>query len=379
VTFYIWQNACYIVFIKRNSLLVSSTQKIPFHPSEKKNMPKHLTSAQRANIVYARERGETLEEIATHLGCGRTTVGDTLRRLEATGTTSPRKHPGKRKIFNPQAQESLKRLVKKDTNRRLTAGQIQVLWEKKTGKTTSVKTIRRALRDVGLRSCVARRKPLLTTNHMENRLEWARQHQHWTTHEWRRVLWSDESPFLQFQNNRLCRVWREPDEEFALPCLSATVKHSPSRMFWGCFSYQGLGPLVALHGHVTGESHAKTLRRHAFPTMRKFFPRGDGIFQEDNAPPHTSKIATATRVGSGLQFLPWPAQSPDLNPIENLWHDVKTRLYERKKKPKNLPELERAVKAAWKSIPPERIQALVDSMPRRIQLCIAAQGAPIQY
>jgi DDE superfamily endonuclease len=111
----------------------------------------------------------------------------------------------------------------------------------------------------------------------------------------------------------------------------------------------------------------------------KIFSSGGWYLPRRQCTPHTSKIAAATRVGSGLQFLPWPAQSPDLNPIENLWHDVKTRLYERKKKPKNLPELERAVKAAWKSIPPERIQALVDSMPRRIQLCIAAQGAPIQY
>jgi transposase len=66
--------------------------------------------------------------------------------------------------------------------------------------------------------------------------------------------------------------------------------------------------------------------------MRRFFPRENGIFQEDNAPPHRSKIATATREESGLQFFPWPAQSPDLNPIENLWSEVKKIVYSRPKK-----------------------------------------------
>jgi transposase len=342
-------------------------------------MTKALTSQQRAVIVYLHQQGESLNAIATKIGCGKTTVSDTLRRLRNTGTTSPRKGPGRPKIFHAQAEASLKKLVTNEKNRRLTAGQIRELWEKKSRSTVSINTIRRALRNTGLRSCIARRKPLLTEKNRVNRLEWARQHRHWTVHEWRRILWSDESTFHQFQTNRICRVWRKPSEEFAVPCLSATVKRSPGRMFWGCFSYQGLGPLVPHFGPVTGEVHAKLLRKHAFPTLRKSFPRGNGIFQEDNARPHTSKIAAATREESGLNFLPWPAQSPDLNPIENLWDAVKKRVYSRRKKPKNLFELTRAVKAAWKSIPLKRIQRLVDSLPRRIEAVIAADGGPTRY
>src|SRR5688500_10161368 len=136
---------------------------------------------------------------------------------------------------------------------------------------------------------------------------------------------------------------------------------------------------MTLQGSVTGEMHDKNLRRHLFPTVRKFFPRGDGIFQEDNAPPHRAKIAAAAQEESRLQVLPWPVQSPDLSPIENRWQDVKRKLYSHAKKPKNLPELERAMKRAWKAIPMDCIQGLVDSMPQRIEACIAAKEGPNKY
>jgi transposase len=342
-------------------------------------MTKALTAQKRAVIIYLHEQGESLQAIATKVGCGKTTVSDTIRRLRTTGTTSPRKSPGRPKVFDLRAQASLAKLVTNKKNRRLTLNQIRALWEKKTRNAVSINTIRCALKNAGLRSCVARRKPFLTETHMANRLNWALQRRHWTVHKWRCVLWSDEATFYQFQNNRFCRVWRKPTEKFNPSCLSATVKHSPGRMFWGCFSYHGLGPLVYHLGPVTGKEHAKLLKRRAFPTLRKFFPRGNGIFQEDNARPHTSKIAFATREESGLNFLPWPAQSPDLNPIENLWYRVKKRVYSRRKKPKNLFELTRAVKAAWKAIPLNHIQALVDSLPRRIEAVIAAKGGPTKY
>ena len=113
-------------------------------------------------------------------------------------------------------------------------------------------------------------------------------------------------------------VWRELGEELNPDCVSATVKHSPSKMFWGCFSWNSLGPIVLLNGSVTGQSHVKVINDFVVPTLRRHFPQSNGIFQEDNAASHRAKVAVSAREDAGIVMLDWPAQSPDLNPIENL-------------------------------------------------------------
>lgn len=342
---------------------------------------KELSAAQRGTIFYCHQRGDSNRTIAKTVGCDPSTVSTTLKRYAETGSLVSKTRSGRPHLIGKQQSQELKRLVtdKRSRNRRLCTAGVQALWKKKTGKNVSARTIGRRLRTMGLNNCVARRKPLVSEANKVARLEWCEAHASWTNQDWAKVLWSDESTFSQFQQNRRSRVWREPKDEWAPSCVTASVKHSPSRMFWGCFSRQGLGPLVPLDGSVTGVSHVETLRHHAIPTLRRMFPLGDCWFQEDNARPHTAKVATAFREKNALYTLPWPSQSPDLNPIENLWAEAKRSLHNQKKKPSNVAELEKCVKKLWKAIPRETIENLVDSMPRRIQAVIAAKGGPTKY
>ena len=252
-----------------------------------------------------------------------------------------------------------------------------MLFGARTNQHVSKVTMRRTLKKLGLQSRIPRRKPLLSETNRQKRLDFALAYRHWTQRQWRKVFFSDESTFSQFAQGRSDRVWRELSEGFHQSCVAA-VKHPPNRMFWGGFSYQGLGPIVALQGSVTGAVHAETLR-HVLPSMRKHFPRGDGYFQEDNAAPHRSKVAVAVREAAGIRTLPWPAQSPDLNPIENLWREMKSTVSRRTPASSSLVELEKYVKAAWKDIPPEYYKNLIDSMPRRIEAIIAANGCITKY
>jgi hypothetical protein len=195
------------------------------------------------------------------------------------------------------------------------------------------------------------------------------------------VLWSDESMFTQFRKSGWGRVWREPGEEFNEDCIASTVKHSPSRMLWGCFSFFALGPIVALSGSVNGEAYREILEKHAIPTVKAQArkQRKQFYFQEDNAPVHTAKVARNFLLSQRVQLLPWPAQSPDLNPIENMWAFVETKLRSRKPQPSSIKELERVVAEEWNAIPQDFYCELVRSMPRRIQACIANNGGHTKY
>ena len=254
-----------------------------------------LTKEQRGAILYCHQRGDSYRTIAETVNYGVSTVFDTLKRFGDTGSTSSKLRSGRPTLIKESQRNRLKKLVTNDklNNCCLCTAGVQQLWKKKTGQDVSDRTIGQTLRSLGLRNCLARRKPLISPANKEARLAWCLEYQSWTKEDWAKVMWSDESTFTQFQQNRCSRVWREPEDKWKPSCIAATVKHSPSRMHWGCFSRQGLGPIVPLTGTATGASHVEILRKYVKPTMRRVFPNGDGWFQEDNARPHKSKVAMA--------------------------------------------------------------------------------------
>ncbi len=98
------------------------------------------------------------------------------------------------------------------------------------------------------------------------------------------------------------------------------------------------------------------------PSADKLYGDDDFIFQQDLAPAHTAKGTKSWFNDHGVTVLDWPANSPDLNPIENLWGIVKRKM--RDTRPNNADELKATVKETWASIPPQQCHKLITSMPR---------------
>ena len=139
-------------------------------------------------------------------------------------------------------------------------------------------------------------------------------------------------------------------------------------MVWGGMSYDGVGPLTVVEGTVTGKKYRQTLQKHLLPLVasRRHLNK-DTILQDDNAPLHQANLVTSWKRRNNLKCMEWPAQGPDLNPIENLWMTLKRAISARNPAPRNVLELQVAVEEEWKEISLMHVRKLVTSMPKRIE------------
>ncbi len=220
-------------------------------------------------------------------------------------------------------------------------------------------------------------KPLLNQRQRQKRLTWAVEKNNWTVAQWSKVLFSDESKFCISFGNQGPRVWRKSGEAQNPCCLKSSVKFPQSVMIWAAMSSAGVGPLCFLKSTVNAAIYQDILEHFMLPSADKLYGNADFIFQQDLAPAHTVKGTKSWFNDHGVTVLDWSANSPDLNPIENLWGIVKKKM--RDTRPNNADELKATVKETWASIPPQQCHKLITSMPRRIEAVIKAKGAPTKY
>ena len=113
--------------------------------------------------------------------------------------------------------------------------------------------------------------------------------------------------------------------------------------------------------------------------MEQSEERGYVVFQEDNSPIHTCKLAKKWRESVGMESLQWPPNSPDLNPIEHVWYIFKTAVQNMNPRPMTVPDLTKALKKAWNELDMNVINNLVESMPDRLTAVIKVKGKNTKY
>ncbi len=158
------------------------------------------------------------------------------------------------------------------------------------------------------------------------------QFSYWTVAQWSKVLFSDESKFCISFGNQGPIVWRKGGEAHSPSCLKSSAKFPQSVMIWGAMSSAGVGPLCFLKTNVTAPVYQDTLEHFMLPSADQLFKDADFIFQQDLAPAHTTKSTRSWLNDHGVGVLDWPANSPDLKRIENLWSIVKRKMRNKRQK-----------------------------------------------
>lgn len=234
----------------------------------------------------------------------------------------------------------------------------------------SADTVRRRLAEAGFKHRMPTSKPALSERQRQNRLEWARNQ---LGRDWSRVIFTDETTVLMAP--RRAKVWRKKGQRVVF----RTRKHPGKIHLWGCFARNGFGAAYTFVENLNADVLCTIYEQALRPSIKKLFGAADRnwVLLEDNDPKHTSQKAQKWRKDNSVERIHFPTQSPDLNPIENLWSILKHNIA--KHEPKSLKDLQNIMCRQWKALPVRLCAKLADSMPDRIQQVIAANGDYILY
>jgi hypothetical protein len=119
------------------------------------------------------------------------------------------------------------------------------------------------------------------------------------------------------------------------------------------------------------------LQAHLLPSANRLFSAVAWWFQQDNDPKHTSRIVQRWLFTQGVQCIDFPPYSPDLNPIENLWNDLKRRI--EKRNATDIEGLAKHLREEWEATDKTFLSVLSHSMPKRCEVVVQNKGHKTPY
>lgn len=339
-------------------------------------MAPHLTPTKKAKMWLLHEQGKTNREIAKSLGFDRRTIDRAILSYAAHPDPYYKVPvPGRPRVLSERDVREARILLKRGGARDGEDVRRQLFPE------VGASTVRRTLAENGMRGRVRRKKPFLNKQHKAERRKWAEKFRSWTVLMWQDMWFSDESKFNLFASDgrRYCR--RDVGEEYLERNVTPVVKHGGgSILLWGVITPKGVGRLQLAHGKVDSKQICAMLKNGLLGTLQDQKQEPDSIlYAQDNDPKHTSRYTQNFLAENEIKLLPWPASSPDMNIIENVWDHLDQKLRHRNVLPTNKRQLWEMLQEEWYNIDPSYIQGLYESLPQRVAALHTAKGGYTHY
>ena len=339
-------------------------------------MVKSLSLTQQKTILSLLDAGHSGEAIAKQTGVSPSAISKLCSKKRSA---LPKAIGGRPSKLSPTNIRHAQHLI--TSGRAENAVQVTKALSNIINEPLSASTVRLHLKKSGMKAVVKSKRPILSARHRKARLDFAYAHKDWTVEDWKKVIWSDETKINRLGSDGHKWAWKRSGEGLSDRLVDGTLKFGGgSLMMWGCMTWEGVGFASKIDGRMDGDLYLQILKDELKQTLEYYgFNPPDTIFQQDNDPKHTCKKVKEWLEEQEFDTMGWPAQSPDLNPIEHLWGWLKRRLAEYENPPNGIHELWERVQMEWERIPVEECQKLIESMPRRVQAVLKAKGGYTKY
>ncbi|HVX01245.1 MAG TPA: IS630 family transposase [Candidatus Babeliaceae bacterium] len=330
-----------------------------------------LTIEQRWALVTLCRIGYNKSDVAHEISCSEKTVYHWIHHYEKYGNVDDMDRSGRPAITDENSNINI--VINAVVDPFTIPNQILADLD----SDVSARTVRRRLDEAGLFGRVSKTGYPFSDQHIKKRLSFANGYSHMTVQDWSLVIFSDETHFHIGHHGQRW-VQRPKGEAFKPQYISREKPHEERVSVWGCFSSGGVGDIYLFDENLDAKLMKKILGQHLIQSSHRLFERhAHWWFLQDNDPKHRSNLVNKWLFDHGIQCMELPPYSPDLNPIENLWHNLKSRVASRHAR--DIEELKEIIVTEWNHTSVDFLLALGSSMPRRCAAVIAAKGDLTDY
>jgi transposase len=308
-------------------------------------------------------------EIAKEVRCSVPTVRHWISRYALTGTVKDEPRGRKRKT---DENTDVNIVVTSIDDHFKKPKQIKAALDLEVSR----RTVDRRLIEADLPGRVAKKEHNFTDEHLRKRVSFGEGYMNWTKHDWSLVLFSDESHVEMGEHGQ---IWvRRPVGDPYDPEYMAHKEPHPDRVsIWACISSRGLGAIHIFTQNLDAKLMKQIVQKHLIKTAQRLFPPGNWWLLWDNDKKHKSILVQTWLHRWGINRIDFPPYSPDLNPIENFWNDLKRRIETHNAT--NIAELQEHIMIEWNNTDPDFLAKIADSMPDRCRAVVASGGHKIPY